>query len=119
MNPVTGLALGRLAIGATSVATPDLAAKLFRLDCANNPQLSYLLRLFGGREILIGALTLAAGGSARRALVLGGVAVDAVDVLAAAVAGREGVVSKPTSALLMAPAAAAVVAGGFGLRPRT
>ena len=34
MNPVTGLALGRIAIGVGALASPDLASKLFRLDDA-------------------------------------------------------------------------------------
>ena len=54
MNPVTGLALGRIAIGATALASPDLAGKLFRLDVAANPQLPYMSRMFGSREIALG-----------------------------------------------------------------
>ena len=39
MNPVTGLSLGRIAIGAAALASPALTTRLFRLDGAANPQL--------------------------------------------------------------------------------
>lgn len=116
MNPVTGLSLARVAIGAVAVASPDLAGKLFRLDPVGNPQLPYLSRMFGAREIAIGALTLAASGSARRNLVLTGILVDASDAVAGYLAGRDGLVDQPTSAMLTAPAIGAVAAGVAGLR---
>lgn len=111
MNPVTGLSLARVALGVASTVSPDTAARLFRVDPAENRQLSYLMRLFGGREILMGALTLAARGNARRNLVLGGVAVDAVDAVAAVLAAREGAISKWSGVMLAVPAAGAVAAG--------
>lgn len=116
MNPVTGLSLARIGIGAVSFADPGLAAKLFRLDAAGNPQAPYLSRMFGSREILLGVLTLVASGSARRNLVLAGMAVDGADAVAGYLAGRDGYVDQTTSAMLTAPAVMAVVAGAVGLR---
>lgn len=116
MNPVTGLALGRIAIGAVALGSPSLAGKLFRLDTEANPQLPYLSRMFGSREIALGAITLAARGRARRNLVLGGIAVDAADAAAGVLAGQDGSVSRTTSAFLTAPALAAIAAGVAGLR---
>jgi hypothetical protein len=115
MNPVTGLALGRVAIGIVSVFSPSMAAKLFRLDEASNPQLPYLSRMFGSREIALGALTLAASGSSRRNLVLVGIAVDGADAVAGHLAGREGYVSRTTSTFLTLPALGAVAAGVVGI----
>lgn len=115
MNPVTGLALGRIAIGVGAVASPGLAMKLFRLDTAGNAQLPYMSRMFGSREIALGALTLATSGATRRNVVLAGIAVDAADAAAGHLAGRDGIVSKPTSALLTVPALAAVAAGVAGI----
>jgi hypothetical protein len=116
MNPVTGLSLGRIAIGAIAVASPDLAGRLFRLDAANNPQLPYLSRMFGSREIALGALTLLATGTARRNLVLVGITVDGADAVAGYLAGRDGYVDQTTSAFLTAPAIGAALAGVAGLR---
>jgi len=115
MNPVTGLALGRIAIGATALASPDLAGKLFRLDVARNPQLPYMSRMFGSREVALGAITLVAKGKARRKLVALGMAVDGADAFAGYDAMRTGAVSQSVGMFLTAPALGAVVAGGVGL----
>lgn len=115
MNPVTGLALGRIAIGATALASPDLAGKLFRLDVARNPQLPYMSRMFGSREIALGAITLLAKGSARRKLVGLGIAVDGADAFAGYDAMRSGAVNQSVGIGLTLPAVGAVVAGAVGL----
>ncbi|HET6168266.1 MAG TPA: hypothetical protein VFE07_15655 [Marmoricola sp.] len=115
MNPVNGLALGRIVIGAVALASPPAAAKLFRLDLARNPQLPYLSRMFGSREIALGAITLLAKGKARRRLVALGMAVDGADAFAGYDAMQSGVVSQSTGIFLTAPAVGAVVAGAVGL----
>lgn len=115
MNPVTGLALGRIAIGAVALASPELAGKLFRLDTAANPQLPYMSLMFGSREIVLGAVTLAAKGKARRKLVAVGIAVDGADAFAGFDAMRTGAVSTSVGVGLTAPALGAVVAGALGL----
>lgn len=117
MNPVTGLALGRVAIGAISLGSPALAGKLFALDNSANPQLPYMGRMFGSREVALGAITLLARGKNRRNLVLAGIAVDAADAVSGYLAARDGSVSRVTGAKLVAPALAAVAAGAVGLRP--
>jgi hypothetical protein len=116
MNLATGLALGRIGIGALALASPDLAGRLFRLDSVTNPQLPYMSRLFGSREIALGALTLVARGKARRNLVLLGMSVDGADAAAGYLAGRDGYVDQRTGAFLTAPAVLAVLAGAAGLR---
>jgi len=116
MNPALGLAAARVLIGGVAVASPDLGTKLFRLDPAANPQLPYMARLFGSREIALGAATLLARGSTRRNLVLAGIAVDAADAAAAYLAGESRSVDRTTMLALAAPAAAAVLAGVSGLR---
>lgn len=115
MNPVTGLALGRIAIGLLSFFSPALASKLFRLDAAGNPQAPYMSRMFGSREVALGAAVLATSGTTRRNAVIAGIAVDAADAAAGYLGGRDGYVSKPTSAFLTAPALGAVAAGVAGL----
>jgi hypothetical protein len=115
MNPVTGLSLGRIAIGATALASPELAGKLFRLDLARNPQLPYMSRMFGSREIALGAVTLFAKGAARRKLVALGIAVDGADAFAGYDAMRSGAVSESVGVGLTVPAVVAVAAGAIGL----
>ncbi len=117
MNPVTGLALGRLAVGAISLGNPTLAGKLFQLDVAANPQLPYVARLFGSREVALGVITLLASGRTRRNLVLAGIAVDLADAATGYLGVRDGQVSRTTGAALTGPAVGAVLAGLAGLRP--
>lgn len=116
MNPVTGLSLGRIAVGAVSLADPNLAGKLFQLDPASNRQLSYVTRLFGSREVALGLATLVARGRTRRNLVLLGVLVDAADAGTGYLGIQEGTVSKQTGGALIGPAVGAVLAGLLGLR---
>lgn len=118
MHPVTGLALGRIAIGVGALVKPDLAGRAFRLNTTANPQLPYMTRMFASREIALGALTLAAGGKARTTLTLVGIAVDGADAFAGYDAGATGAVTRSTSKFLVAPAAGAVVAGVLGLVTR-
>lgn|SRR5690348_9646987 len=115
MNPVTGLALGRIAIGIGALASPDLASKVFRLDGANNPQLPYMTRMFASREIALGAATLASKGTARRTMVALGIAVDGADAYAGYEAMRDGSVENNVGIGLVAPAVGAVIAGVIGL----
>jgi hypothetical protein len=116
VDPITGLALGRIVVGAVSFLSPGLAARMFLLDPRANPQLAYMARLFGPREVVLGALTLAATGEARRQLVGIGVAVDGADALTGLVSAASGKVSKPAGLLLTAVAAGAVVTGVMELQ---
>lgn len=111
MDPVTGLAVGRIAVGTVSFLSPGLAGRLFLLDTGANPQLSYMSRLFGSREIALGALTLAASGDARTRLVQVGIAVDGADAVTGLASAVSGATSKKAGVLLTLVAAAAVVTG--------
>ena len=111
MDNITGLAYGRVAIGALSLMSPSLTARLFLLDPKANPQLSYMGRMFGSREIALGAITLAASGDTRRRLVQLGVAVDGSDAVTGVVTAASGAVPKKTGLLLAAAGVAAVVTG--------
>ncbi len=119
MNPVTGLALGRIAIGVGALTSPSLATKLFRLDGPNNPQLPYMTRMFGSREIALGAVTLVSKGAARRKLVALGIAVDGADAFAGFDAMKTGAVNQSTGIGLVAPAVFAVVAGAIGFASKS
>jgi hypothetical protein len=116
VNPVTGLSLGRIAVGAVSFVQPGLAARMFGLDLANNPQGPYVARLFGSREIALGAVTLLSRGATRRNLVLAGIGVDLADAATGVLGIQDKSVSTRTGAMLIGPAIGAVLAGVAGLR---
>ncbi len=116
MNPVTGLSIGRIVVGLISLLSPSLAARLFLLDGRANPALPYLSRMFGSREIALGALTLASTGSARSQLVKVGVAIDGADAFTGISAAASGAVSKKAGIALALVAVAAVATGVVALQ---
>jgi hypothetical protein len=118
MNPVIGLSLGRIAVGVAAVANPTAASRLLQLDPAANPQLPYVVRLFGVREIALGLVTALARDRARRDLTLAGILVDAADAATGYLAMKEGAVSRKTALALMVPAVGAVGSGVRGLARR-
>ena len=44
MDPITGLAIGRIAVGTVALVSPGARRKLFLLDRAPNPSLPYVTR---------------------------------------------------------------------------
>ena len=118
MNPVIGLSLGRIAVGVAAVANPHLAAKSLHLDPVGNPQVPYVTRLFGIREIAIGLLTLTARGTAQRGVIGVGVLVDAGDAATAYLAMQDGTVSRKTALTLLGPAVGAAASGVIGMLKR-
>jgi uncharacterized protein DUF4267 len=118
MNPVIGLSLGRIAVGATALANPVLAARLFQLDPVTNPQVPYVTRLFGSREVALGVATLLARGKAQRGLIGLGILVDGADAATGYLAMQDGSVSRKTALALIGPAVGAVGSGLFGLLKR-
>ena len=118
MNPVIGLSLGRIAVGATALASPELAARMFQLDPVSNPQVPYVARLFGSREIALGLVTLLARGNAQRGLIGLGILVDGADAATGYLAMQDGTVSRKTALTLIAPAVGAMGSGLIGLLKR-
>jgi hypothetical protein len=116
MDPITGLAYGRISIGALSFLFPSLSGRLFLLDPKSNPQLPYMGRMFGSREVALGAITLASSGEARRRLVQLGVAVDGADVVTGILSSASGSVPKRAGLLLAVVGAAAVASGVLALQ---
>lgn len=112
MNPIIGLSLGRILVGLVSFLRPDLAARLMGQDLARNPEMALSVRLFGSRDLALGAATLLAKGTARRNLIAAGIAVDAADAGAAGLGLSEKSV-KPVPAVLLAGAALIAVGQGF------
>jgi hypothetical protein len=111
MDTAKALAAGRVALGVIALLFPTVAARIFLLKVTSNPQLPYVMRLFGAREIAVGAVTLTAPESARSSMVGMGMAVDGADAIAGFAAARSGAVSKPVGVVLAGAALAAVAAG--------
>ena len=115
MDPITGLAYGRIAVGTLSLLSPKLAARAFLQDPGTNPQVPYVTRLFGSREVALGAITLASSGAARERLIQVGIAVDGADVVTGVAAASTGAVPKKAGIMMALVAAGAVASGVLGL----
>jgi len=115
MNPVIGLYLGRIAVGTAALVNPQAAAKMFQLDPVTNPQVPYVVRLFGSREIALGVVTLLARGKAQRGLIGLGILVDGADAATGYFAMQDGSVSRKTAMTLIGPAVGAMASGAVGL----
>ncbi len=107
MNATTArraLALSRMAVGVASWATPRASARAFGIDPERSS--GVITRLFGARDLALGA-TLLLADDARLAQAAGiGAAIDAVDAVGTALEFRGGDVS---------PYAAVSVGGGAAL----
>jgi hypothetical protein len=118
MNPVIGLSFGRIALGTAALVNPQAAAKLLQLDPVTNPQVSYVVRLFGSREIALGVVTLLTRGKAQRGVIGLGVLVDGADAATGYLAMKDGTVSRKTAMTLVGPAVGAMASGALGLFKR-
>ncbi len=115
IDPVTGLSLGRIVIGAGALAAPETTSKVFGLDPVANPQLGYMSRMFGAREIALGAVTLVSRGALRRNLTVVGIAVDGADLANGVIELGQRNVTKMASGMLVGVAAGAVGSGVLAL----
>ncbi len=96
----------RIGIGALAWAKPSATAKLFGIGGRPRAESSYLWRLFGIRDVVVGAATLRATGTERRAWIAVGALCDAADGTAAVIGRRDGSLPPSTTALVAVPAAA-------------
>ena len=112
---VKALAGLRIVIGLLSWFAPNLAGSLFGLNVKRNKQAPYLARLFGVRDVALGAGTLLAKGSARRTWLQMGLVCDTADAAAAGIGHRDGYLNAQTAVMLAAPAVAAVAMGAAAL----
>jgi hypothetical protein len=113
---IAGLAGLRMAVGASSWATPRVAARLFGMDAASNPQAPYLARLFGVRDFALAWGAVSSEGDSQRQWLTIGLACDVADALAGVAGGRAGYLPKATTALVTGTAIAAAALGVGALR---
>lgn len=105
----------RVAVGLASLLAPDQAFRGAGLDSRGNPQLPLMTRMFGVRDLVLGAGALTAGGGERRRWLQAGVVADAADAAAALIAHRGGYMSTPGAVMIGGVAVLATVAGVLAL----
>lgn len=110
-NAANAIAISRMAVGASAWLTPNLAGRMFGLDPEGNPQLPYVGRLFGARDVALGAGALKSSRKNKDAWLTAGLACDAADVAAGVLAGARGQLPLAAAALVSATAATFAVAG--------
>jgi hypothetical protein len=108
---VNAIAIGRMAVGAGAWLTPNLSGRLFGLDPESNPQLPYVGRLFGARDVALGAGTLRSSRKQRDLWLTASFACDVADAAAGVIAGVRGQLPVSSAALVTATAGAFAVAG--------
>lgn len=88
---ITNIALaGRVGFGVSSWLAPEAAFRPFGVRLGAGDSARYITRLFGSRDIALGALGLATQGAARRQVLAALCAADTIDCVAAVHAGRKG-----------------------------
>lgn len=105
------IAIGRIAVGASTWLAPNLTGRLFGLDPEGNPQLPYVGRLFGARDVALGAGALRSSRKSKDAWLTAALACDAADVAAGVLAGARGQLPLAAAALVSATAATFAAAG--------
>ena len=103
-TPGKALTVIRLVVGGGTWFSPNLSGRLFGLDPDANPQASYVARLFAVRDAALGAGYAATDGDARRLWWRIGIACDASDLVAGALAVRNGTLPKPAGAIVIGAA---------------
>ena len=106
----------RLAVGLGSWLTPRVGGRLFGLDPSGNPQLPYVGRLFGARDVALAAGLLLSEGEARSLWLRMGIACDVADSAAGVAAGRSGYLGPFSATLVTATALGAAALGLAALR---
>jgi hypothetical protein len=112
---LTQLSAGRVALGASLVAAPQIVAGMWLGADGRRPAVVVLARSFGARDLVLGAGTLAAmrGGQSLRSWLIAGIVADATD-LAATIAGRDHL-PRTSGPLIVGLAGGALVVGAVAL----
>jgi hypothetical protein len=113
--PGRTLTMLRFIVGGGTWLAPRTAGRIFGLDVDANPQASYVGRLFGVRDAILGVGLAATSGDARRLWWRVGVACDLADVVAGVLGRRSGDLPARSAAMLTGTAIAAASLGAAAL----
>jgi len=102
----------RVLVGLAACVAPGQAFRGAGLDTRRNPQLPYMTRLFGIRDLVLGLGALTTGGDERRRWLQATVAADLGDAVAAVVDARAGNLP-PHGAVMLT--VSALSAAGLGI----
>ena len=117
MNPARTLIAARTALGTGALLAPRQTGRLFFLDPEANPEVVFVGRMWGARNLALAAGLRSARGPHLHATRQVNVAVDVADALAAWLAWREGSLPAPAALLAGGTAVVATVLGIASLLP--
>ena len=103
------MALVRGLLGAAAYIDPDRTARARGLDPGRNTQMRYLGRVFGARDMALGAALLASTGEGRRKLLWACVGIEVLDTASALIALRTGTIGKAAAIRLVGAVVAAAI----------
>lgn len=103
------MALVRGLLGAAAYIDPDRTARAIGLDPDRNTQMRYLGRVFGARDMALGAALLASTGEGRRKLLWACVGIEVLDTASALIALRTGTIGKAAAIRLVGAVVAAAI----------
>ena len=115
-SAVNSLIVSKLSLGVAVWLFPRPIGRAFGFDMAGNPQIPYLSRILGTRDITFACGLLLTEGDARRQWLVAGFASDCADVVAALAGGAGGYLPKRTAALCTAAGVAPMIRGAIALR---
>ena len=96
--------VGRFTLGAVGLLLPRFTTRLLVADPDANPAACFLMRMFGVRDIFLGAAPLLVPEPGRSRILGTATWVDLTDATAAAIAGLTGQISPRSSAVCVAAA---------------
>jgi hypothetical protein len=111
-EPAKLLSAIRTVIGVSAWVAPGVTGRIFGLDPVANPQMSYMARLFGVRDVALAVGTTQTTGPSRRVWWQIGIACDLADAVAAVLGKRNGSLSTLTA---VAAGGTALAAAGLGV----
>lgn len=114
-DSATALAATRAAIGVSCWAMPQTASRLFGIDISDDVSGKLYLRLGGTRDLALAAGTMGFDEAARPLMLKIAAACDVADIVAVAVARRDGRISKIGAALFIGASAGCLVLGARAL----
>jgi hypothetical protein len=101
----------RLLVGVAALAAPGKAFSGAGLDSRRNPQLPFVTRMFGVRDLVLGAGALGTTGGERRRWLQAALVADVADALAAVAGHRGGYLPKHGAIMLGLTAATGTALG--------